>query len=168
MSHNSRVRRPLAIVALAVAAPLLVACDSNSTASPAPVASTTGSSSPTPSESTSPTSTPEPSPSTPAPVAADPADAKYCDALKSGKKEIERITSGALNSSSLKKFSDAVAKIQATAPDRIKPAWNDFQSLIKKAAAGDTDVIASAGKRTKAIGERINRDAVKSCGFGLN
>ncbi|MEO6997288.1 MAG: hypothetical protein ABI112_04325 [Terracoccus sp.] len=162
------MRRPLAIVALAVAAPLLVACEGDSTSSPAPVVSTRTSSSPTPTESSSPTSTAEPTPSTLASAAVDPADAKYCDALKSGGKEINRITSGSFNTSSLKKFSDAVAKIQATAPDRIKPAWNDFLDLLKKAAAGDTDVITSAGNRMKAIGERIDRDAVTSCGFTRN
>lgn len=160
---------------LALTLPALSACADSSPAASSPAARPSASAAPSPSASAS-VSSPAATPS--APPASDPttstaekteasdrsADTIYCEALRTGTKEINRLTKDK-SARSVMEFADAVGKIEAKAPGEVKKDWATFGGLVQQAVAGDVEAIKKGRTQIDALGKRIDKDALKRCGF---
>ncbi|MFM6847833.1 MAG: hypothetical protein ACKOVB_01860 [Terrabacter sp.] len=152
MTHTASLRRTLVIAAAAAVMPLVAACGSDAT----PPATTGGSSS-TPAAASS---------STPATAAA--GAQAYCDALKSGQKELESMSAKITDKAALEQGLGVLQKIQAAAPAEVKSSWGDFVEFVKTAAAGNTSAMAGAMEKMQAASTKIATHAQSTCGINLS
>jgi hypothetical protein len=157
MTHTRSPRRLLVAVALAAVLPLASACGS-STPPPATGGSASSSaSSAAPSTSaTSDTAT------------ASGDDAAYCEALKTGQKELEGISTSITDQAALKQGLAVLQKIKDAAPDEVEQAWGDFIEFVESAAAGNTSAMASGMEKMNAAGTKIEAHAKSTCGLDIS
>lgn len=172
MSSLTSLRRPAAVLLLALSLPALSACsgsDSPPAASPsasspspaAPATSAAPSASPSASPSSDPT-TPEPARETEK-ASGSAADKAYCKTFKAVSKKLDQIPKDK-TATSQKAALKAISEVEAAAPDAVKKDWTEFTGLFKKATEGDKDVIKKSQAKISSLGERIDKDAVKRCG----
>jgi hypothetical protein len=156
MTHTVSVRRLVAAAALAATLPLVAACGSGT---PPPGAGTSAS-------STAPASSAATSSSTSASVAE--GDSAYCDALRSGQKELEGISSEITDQAALKQGLAVLTKIRDAAPPEVEQAWNDFIDFVESAASGNTGAMTSAMQKMQAAGTKIEEHAKTTCNLDMS
>lgn len=149
------VRRTLAAAAAAAVIPFAAACGSGT----GPTATTGGSSS-SPSAASSTSSS--------ASATADAGAQAYCDALKSGQKELESMSAKITDKAALEQGLGVLEKIQAAAPAEVRSAWGDFVEFVKTAAAGNTGAMAGAMEKMQAASTKIATHAKSTCGINMS
>jgi hypothetical protein len=154
MAHTRSLRRPVATVVAAVSLSFVAACGSGG----APPATTGGSSSAgSSSAATSATATGQAG-----------GDSAYCDALKSGQKELESIPSKITDKAALEQGLTVLQKIEASAPAEVKAAWGDFVDFVKTATSGNTSAMAGALQKMQAAGTTIAAHAKSTCNLDMS
>ncbi|GAB3882970.1 hypothetical protein [Terrabacter terrigena] len=153
MTHTTSVRRTLATSAVAAVIPFVAACGSGTT----PPAATDGSASSTATTSSS------------APSATGGAGASaYCDALKSGQKELESMSAKITDKAALEQGLGVLQKIEAAAPAEVKSSWDDFIDFVKTAAAGNTSAMAGALEKMQSASTKIATHAKATCNLDMS
>jgi hypothetical protein len=153
MTHATSVRRILATSAAAAVIPLAAACGSGTT----PPATTGGS----PSSSAA-------AGSSSATATADAGAQGYCDALKSGQKELESMSAKVTDKAALELGLGVLEKIRAAAPAEVKSSWGDFVEFVKTAAAGNTSAMAGAMEKMQAASTKIASHAKATCNIDMS
>ena len=151
MTHTTSVRRLLATAAAAAVIPFAAACGSGTT----PPATTGGSSSGSAASSS-------------ATATADAGAQGYCDALKSGQKELESMSAKITDKAALEQGLGVLQKIQAAAPEEVKSSWGDFVEFVKTAAAGNTSAMAGAMEKMQAASTTIATHAKSTCNIDMS
>jgi len=153
MTHTIPLRRLLATVAVAAAIPLVTACGADTT--PPATGGTTSAGATTAGTTASGTG-----------EAA--GDAAYCDALKSGQKELESMTAKITDKAALQQGLAVLRKIEASAPTEVKSAWGDFIDFVTTAASGNTSAMAGALQKMQAAGTTIETHAKTTCNIDMS
>lgn len=148
------LRRTLAVSAVAAVVPLAGACASGS----APPATTGGGSSSSATAATSVT----------AATSASGEAAAYCDALRSGQKDLESMSAKITDKAALEQGLGVLEKIRAAAPAEVKSSWGDFVDFVKTAAAGNTSAMAGALEKMQAASTKIATHAKSTCNIDLS
>ena len=157
MTHTRSLRRLVATTAVAAAIPLVTGCGSGAQ----PPAATGGSSSAGTTSAATSTSAAGTSGQA-AGVAA------YCDALKSGQKELESMSAKLTDKAALQQGLTVLEKIRASAPTEVKSAWGDFIDFVKTAASGNTSAVAGAMQKMQAAGSTIEAHAKSACNISMS
>lgn len=152
MTHTTSVRRILATSAAAAVIPLAAACGSGT-----PPATTGGSSSSSAAAGSS-----------SATATADAGAQGYCDALKSGQKELESMSAKVTDKAALEQGLGVLEKIRAAAPAEVKSSWGDFVEFVKTAAAGNTNSMAGAMEKMQAASTKIASHAKATCNIDMS
>ncbi len=153
MTHTLFVRRILATSAAAAVIPFAAACGSDTS----PPATTGGSSSSSAADASSTAS-----------ATADAGAQGYCDALKSGQKELESMSAKITDKAALEQGLGVLEKIQAAAPAEVKSSWGDFVEFVKTAASGNTSAMAGAMEKMQAASTKIATHAKSTCNIDMS
>ena len=154
MAQTRSVRRPVATLVAVVAVSFVAACGSGG----APPATTGGSSSAGSSSATD----------SAAATGEAGGDSAYCDALKSGQKELASMSSKITDKAALEQGLTVLQKIEASAPTEVKAAWGDFIDFVKTATSGNTSAMAGALQKMQAAGTTIAAHAKSTCNLDMS
>lgn len=156
-SHTTR--RVLTAALLGLILPLTAACGSGATATSPTTAAGSSSTTVAPETTTS---------TTAATATAGAATTAYCEALRTGQADLNKI-SGTLNDPAAAKQGLAVLeKMAADAPAEVAPAWDDFIALIEAVTSGDTNAVAAAAAKAEPAMASIEEHAKAECGITLS
>jgi hypothetical protein len=145
-------RRLLAGAALVAVLPLAAACGSSTPTAAPTVAASSSSSSDAPSTTASATA----------------AGADYCEALRSGQAELEKITGSINDPAAAKQGLAVLEQIAAAAPAEVKDQWADFVEFIEVVVAGDTAALPTVMDKMTTSMTTIEQHAKSECGIDMS
>ncbi len=140
---------------LAAVIPFTAACSSTASESPGATSSSAATTSSGASTTTSET--------TP-----DASNAAYCDALREGQAELEKITGSINDPEAAKQGLAVIEKIQASAPAEVKDAWADFTEFVEVVVAGDTAALPTVMEKMSTSMTTIEEHAKTECGIDMS
>lgn len=102
---------------------------------------------------------------TSAPTAADSA---YCEALRAGKADLEKISANLTDATAAQEGLDALERIAAEAPAQLEPAWDDLMGLVEALGSGDAAAVSTAAAKAQQAVTSIKGHAETECGVTLS